>query len=187
LNVPDHRRGSILRRGAPIACVFLSLVGCATPRAAGVKDVPASLAPSPAQELVVSAHGAGVQIYACQATTTPAAFAWNLTAPEAVLRYEGGKMLGRHYAGPTWEASDGSAVVGEVVARLDAPNDAAIPWLLLRAKSNSGSGVFSRIEFIQRLHTAGGKAPVTGCDAAYVGTTVRVDYSADYYFSRSRH
>jgi hypothetical protein len=187
LNVPDSRPGPLLRRSAPIACVLFSLVGCTTARQADVKDVPASLAPPATQVLVISAHAAGVQIYTCRATAAPAAFAWNLTAPEAVLRYDGGKVLGRHYAGPTWSASDGSAVVGELVARLEAPNDAAVPWLLLRAKSNSGSGVFSRIEFIQRLHTAGGKAPVAGCEAAYAGTTVRVDYSADYYFYRSKH
>jgi hypothetical protein len=150
-------------------------------------EVPPSLAPPDTQVRVLAAHGAGVQIYTCQAAATPSVFAWNLTAPEAVLRYDGGKVLGSHYAGPTWAASDGSAVVGEVVARVAATDDAAVPWLLLRAKSSSGSGVFSGIEFIQRLHTVGGNAPVTGCDAAYAGTTVRVDYSADYYFYRSRH
>jgi len=187
MNVPHcHQRANLRRAGVP-GCVLLSLVGCTTPRHAKLEDVPPSLVPPDTAVLVVSAHGAGVQIYSCQPTATPAAFAWNLTAPEAVLRYDGGKLLGRHYAGPTWSANDGSAVVGEVVARVDATNDAAVPWLLLRAKSTSGSGVFSGIEFIQRLHTAGGKAPVTGCDAAYLGTTVRVDYSADYYFYRSRH
>jgi hypothetical protein len=80
-------------------------------------------------------------------------------------------------------ANDGSTVIGEVVAHEDSPDADAIPWLLLRAKSTVGSGVFSGVAFIQRLRTSGGKAPLTGCDAGYAGTEVRVAYSADYYFS----
>jgi hypothetical protein len=188
MNGTDFWHRTTLRRVAVSGCALIWLVGCTTPRQAGVKDVPPSLAPPLDQVLAISAHGAGVQIYTCQGSVTkPAAFAWNLTAPEAVLRYDGGKELGRHFAGPTWAASDGSAVVGEVTARVAGTDAAALPWLLLRAKTHSGSGVFSGIEFIQRLHTAGGEAPVAGCTAGYAGTTVRVDYSADYYFYRSRH
>jgi hypothetical protein len=34
-------------------------------------------------------------------------------------------------------------VVGEVIAKADAPNPGAIQWLLLRAKSHEGSGMLS--------------------------------------------
>jgi hypothetical protein len=38
-----------------------------------------------------------------------------------VLRSRSGRILAKHYAGPTWEASDGSKVVGEVAAKSPAP------------------------------------------------------------------
>jgi hypothetical protein len=38
-----------------------------------------------------------------------------------------GKRIGGHYAGPTWEANDGSKVVGEVLQRADAPRPGAVP------------------------------------------------------------
>ena len=165
-------------------CAALGMTGCAAPRS--TVSVPEPLKTAAGQVLSLSAHGIGAQIYECQGGTgDPAVFAWTLKAPEAQLRYEAGKELGKHYAGPTWEANDGSKVVGEVGARAPGPDPSAIPWLLLRAKQTSGSGVFSDVQFIQRLHTAGGKAPSTGCGAQYSGTEVRVGYSADYYFYKA--
>jgi hypothetical protein len=58
----------------------------------------------------------------------------------------------------------------------------AVPWLLLMATSNTGTGVFGDITYIQRLNTAGGPAPTSGCDATTANTDLRVPYSADYYF-----
>ena len=49
-----------------------------------------------------------------------------------------------HFAGPTWQASDGSKVVGELVAKDAGPDPNAIPWLLLAAKSTQGPGVLAR-------------------------------------------
>jgi hypothetical protein len=145
--------------------------------------VPQALAAPPDQVLRISARGVGVQIYECAADKeNPARYSWTLKAPEAELRDFAGKKLGKHYGGPTWEATDGSTVVGEVVAREPGPDIAAIPWLLLRAKSNSGDGAFSAIQSVQRLHTAGGKAPDSGCDQTRSGKETRVPYTADYYF-----
>jgi hypothetical protein len=183
-----------LRVGAPRwisaaglgACIVLT-AGCMAARPVGLKDVPASLKVPESQVLTIAARGTGVQIYECQASKAdPAVFAWTLQAPDAQLHYEAGKKLGRHYAGPTWEAVDGSKVIAEVVAREDGPDATAIPWLLLRAKQTSGSGVFGAVQSIQRLHTKGGKAPPTGCAENYSGTEVRVAYSADYYFYAAR-
>jgi hypothetical protein len=55
----------------------------------------------------------------------------------------------------------------------------SIPWLLLKAKSNEGAGIFSRVTFIQRLDTAGGRAPAGACAA---GAEQRVDDNATYRF-----
>ena len=62
----------------------------------------------------------------------------------------------------------------------------AIQWLLLRAKSNTGKGIFGKTQFIQRLHTIGGVAPTDTCDASRAGQRTRVAYSADYYFYAGR-
>jgi hypothetical protein len=58
---------------------------------------------------------------------------------------------------------------------------------LLQATSNSGpaGGTFSETTYIQRINTTGGVAPSTGCDAAHLGATVAVYYTADYYFYRA--
>jgi Protein of unknown function (DUF3455) len=93
-----------------------------------------------------------------------------------------GERIGRHYGGPTWEANDGSKVVGEVQERADAPRPGAVPWLLLKARSNQGEGTFKGVTYIQRVDTEGGTAPTDGCDAQHSGAEVRVDYKAAYYF-----
>ena len=149
--------------------------------------VPDALKAPAGQVLAIAARGVGVQIYACTpAKDDPIHYAWTLKAPEAELRDESGKPLGKHYGGPTWQAVDGSKVVGELVAKTEGSDATAIPWLLLRAKSTSGPGVFSGITSIQRLRTVGGKAPTTGCDAEHSGTETRIPYSADYHFYKAR-
>jgi hypothetical protein len=85
-------------------------------------------------------------------------------------------------AGPSWQAQDGSTVVGEVITSSTSPQAGSIPWLLLRAKSHSGDGVFASIGFIVRIQTEGGVAPATGCDADHAGTETRVPYNAIYVF-----
>ncbi len=62
------------------------------------------------------------------------------------------------------------------------PAQGAVPWLLLRAKSNEGAGAFASVKYIQRVDTKGGVAPSAGCDAAQAGAEARVDYSANYAF-----
>jgi hypothetical protein len=43
-------------------------------------------------------------------------------------------------------------------------------------------GAFNHVTSIQRVNTVGVVAPAAGCSSAAVGTTVRVHYTADYYF-----
>jgi len=145
--------------------------------------VPDALKPTSTDGVIAKANAKGVQIYECKSSTSgAAAFAWALTGPDAELSDDQGKPLGKHYAGPTWEAPDGSKVVGEKVQQADAPQATAVPWLLLRAKSTSGKGAFEKVTFVQRVDTTGGKAPADGCDAAHSGATTKVPYTATYYF-----
>ena len=170
-------------------CVLLCAVaGCASHRPLAPTDVPAALKVADGQVLTAALHATGVQIYECRASAQdPKIFSWIYHSPAAELSDRSGKEVGRHYEGPTWEGYDGSKVVGEVVARDNAPDAAtAIQWLLLRSKSNSGKGIFGKTQFIQRLHTIGGIAPTALCDASHAGQRTRVAYSADYYFYAAR-
>ena len=122
----------------------------------------------------------GVQIYTCEAKGS--LFEWSFTAPEANLFDKQGRQIGTHFAGPTWKMADGSAIVGEVIAKADAPERDAIQWLLLRAKAHEGQGVLGEAAFIRRTDTKGGVAPTTGCDANHVSEQVRMHYAATYQF-----
>jgi len=132
------------------------------------------------QEKSIELRGAGVQVYTCE--KSPSGFGWRFDAPEAMLLDAAGAKFGKHFAGPTWQARDGSTVVGEVVASNPAPQPGSIPWLLLRAKSHSGSGTFASVGYIARVQTEGGLAPASGCDATHTGAERRVPYGASYVF-----
>ena len=122
-------------------------------------------------------------IYECQAKKDQTDdYEWAFVAPEADLFDAGGTRIGRHYAGPHWESTDGSKILGTAKAHADAPAADAIPWLLLAAKSDGPEGSFSKFTNVQRLGTVGGVAPKTGCSQATVGTPVRINYTAEYYF-----
>lgn len=124
-------------------------------------------------------EGHGVQIYACQAKA--AGFAWQLVGPEATLADAAGHPVIHHFAGPSWQALDGSVVVGEVVAS-SAGAAGSIPWLVLHARAHRGAGRMDAVSYIVRSQTQGGVAPAAGCDGAHVGVQTRVDYSATYTF-----
>jgi hypothetical protein len=177
-----------LARSLVLAASILSAAGCATSAKFTAPDVPASLRPPAGETLFLEAHASGVQIYDCAPRADrPATYEWTFRSPEAVLVDASGHPLGRHFAGPTWESSDGSSVVGEVKAKDPGPTATAIPWLLLAAKATKGSGVFSATTSIQRVQTVGGVAPAAGCDASNAAKIARVPYTADYYFYRAPH
>jgi Protein of unknown function (DUF3455) len=148
--------------------------------AAGAQQVPETLQPPANEQLVVQVHAKGDQIYSCKVDGAQAG--WTLKAPEAQLFDKDGKTFGKHFAGPSWEAGDGSRVVGKAAANVASPDADSIPWLLVKVVSHEGDGVLARVTSIQRINTKGGKAPASGCDAAHAGQEVRVPYSADYVF-----
>lgn len=126
----------------------------------------------------------GVQIYGC--ARSGETYAWKLTGPEAFLTDVYGHPAGRHFAGPSWQAKDGSVVVGEALVASSAPGGGAIPWIVLRAKQHNGDGQFAAVAYIVRSATKGGLAPATGCDDAHVGAERRVNYRATYTFFSSQ-
>ncbi|HEU4387970.1 MAG TPA: DUF3455 domain-containing protein [Blastocatellia bacterium] len=172
--------------------LLLNVAGLAltsTPAATGRDDSRTPDLPSPVCDTIQVPSGnnvafhvyaRGVQIYTWNGT------AWTFVAPMATLyaspNYHG--QVGTHYAGPTWESNSGSKVVGSRVAGCS-PDPTAIPWLLLRAVSTQGPGIFGCVSFIQRVNTTGGLAPAT--PGSSVGETAEVPYTAEYYFYRAEH
>ena len=156
-------------------------------------QVPAQLAVPGAHDAGMKLNASGVQIYRCapepkvvsdygSTFETPDHYVWTLVAPEATLTDGSGKVKGRHYAGPTWEASDGSKVLGKIVAKAAAPDGVSIPWLLMSTTVQQLGGGFGKVAFVQRLNTNGGSAPASGCSRDAANAEVRVPYSAEYYF-----
>ena len=162
-------------------CSLELFVGCAASPSLSPPEAPASLTAPTNQTVYLEALATGVQIYEClqKADST---FEWAFKAPEASLALRSGRSIGKHYAGPTWESNDGSAVVGEVKARDSGPSNSAIPWLLLSAKATTGTGTFAVTKSIQRVATAGGIAPVEPCSGNNLKQVARVPYTAIYYF-----
>ena len=149
-------------------------------------EVPATLDPPAGQKLAMVLRAQGVQVYECRARKDADGFEWAFVAPEAALYDRRGRMLVTHGAGPYWQAKDGSLVIGTVKARADAPARHAIPWLLLSTSSEGPDGTLSGIASIQRVNTAGGLAPATGCGPDTRSTLARVAYTADYRMFASR-
>lgn len=157
----------------------LLLAGCAT------TQVPDALKPAANQSLAMVVHAKGEQIYECREKKDQAgAYDWAFIAPQAELLDGNGKPIGKHYAGPSWEAADGSKIVGSLKQRVDAPVSGAIPWLLLDAKSTGKEGAFTKFTSVQRVATVGGVAPSIGC--ALAGLRAEIPYTADYYFFSSK-
>lgn len=162
----------------------LLLAACASPQPpTSMVKMPNKLKPGSSESLAMIVRAKGVQIYECRARKDQVGeYEWAFVAPEADLFEARGNRIGRHYAGPHWESTDGSKILGTVKERADAPVADAIPWLLLSAKSVGSEGSFSKVTSIQRVNTVGGVAPKAGCSRTAAGTPARVNYTADYYF-----
>ena len=124
-----------LIKNAALTAIFLigSLAGATAQTA-----IPDAIA-APGETAILKLHAEGAQVYECK-TGTDGALTWTFREPIATL-FQDGKTVGRHYAGPNWEVSDGSAVVGQVAG--NAPGSVAmdIPWLKLTVTSKRGNGV----------------------------------------------
>ena len=145
--------------------------------------VPAGLEAPANQKLALTLTARGVQIYECHPVQgDPTKFEWVFKAPEADLFDAEGHKVGRHYAGPTWELTDGGKVVGHVKAKADAPDRKGVAWLLVEASENSGGGVLGRVRTIQRVGTVGGNIPSEAANQTKAGQERRVEYRATYRF-----
>ena len=171
-----------------------------------VPPAPANLAVPQGNEVFLQGRAVGTQNYVCLPTAT--GIRWVFVAPQATLFVpifgELQQQVTTHFlspnpaeagtARPTWMQSfDSSQVWGRAVASSTdaayvAPN--SIPWLLVQAVGGAagptGGTLLSRTTYIQRLSTAGGVAPVTGCSQSTdVGALSLVPYTTDYFFYRA--
>jgi hypothetical protein len=157
--------------------LFIFSIGFASLIAGQVfAQVPQAFA-APGESAAIAFHAEGAQIYECKFDPDNK-LVWQFREPIASLLLDG-KTVGRHYAGPNWEHSDGSAVHAKAVANVPGATPDDIPWLRLEVTARHGNGALSGVTAVQRVNTKGGvsKGP---CDTA--GSYRSVPYSADYVF-----
>ena len=175
-----------MKRSSLVAGLAAAAVALSMPQAAyagpPAPSVPPEIAVADGNKPFLVGHAVGVQIYACKAVA--GGYRWGLLAPRARLYGDNGKPIATHFAGPTWQANDGSAAVGTLVR--PAPVDpTAIPWLLLSAKGTPGpdGDRLAATTFIQRVATTGGLIPpADDCHAGTAGSEREIPYTADYHF-----
>ena len=158
------------------ALAALAVFGFAFSAHAADTPLPDAIA-APGYTAVLTVHAEGAQVYECKADAS-GKLAWSFREPIATL-FADGKTVGRHYAGPSWENVDGSAVTGKVVGNAPGATAKDIPWLKLEVATHRGSGVLTDAAIVQRINTQGGKTEGP-CPTA--GGYLSAPYSADYVF-----
>jgi hypothetical protein len=154
-----------------LGMIVLSLAVVCMARDSIAQTAKESIDVPPHSRLLLRAVGSGDQVYGCINGS------WELKAPDAELLNQDGSVIGRHFAGPTWQLNDGSWIKGKAVAKQAAPDATAVPWLLL--ESVSGTGKLGTVRFIQRTGTHGGNPPDGSCSQT---AALRVPYTATYSF-----
>jgi len=174
------RRNRLLLAGVVAAIAALSLVAqVALAGPPSPTGVPGQIQPdTDSNKVFLIGHGVGVQIYTCNGSV------WSSAVPRANLFADNRQLIITHFAGPSWQAKDGSTVVGTVVNKAMV-DQTAIPWVLLSTAPapDSKPGRLDQTTFIQRVNTTGGLTPpASDCNTTTAGTQAEVPYTADYYF-----
>jgi Protein of unknown function (DUF3455) len=167
--------------------------------------VPDSIRVEPPNEAFLLGRGVGTQNYICQPADSLGRVAWTLFTPQATLFDDQGEQLITHFFSPNpdeggivrvaWQDSrDTSTVWGQVTGSSSDSNfvaAGAISWLRIDVENTgaqagpTGGNTLSGTTFIQRVNTAGGAAPSTGCKVPTdIGSKRFVPYTADYFFYR---
>jgi hypothetical protein len=166
-----------------VCLVAVPLSGVAT-AAPSAPDVPGGIAVEGGNKPFLIGHAVGVQIYRCNGTS------WGPPAPRASLYGDNGQLIATHFAGPSWQARDGSKVVARRIKDPVTVDPTAIPWLLLQPTQVTAGPEGDRLAgttFIQRVATTGGLAPdPSTCTAETAGAEVEKPYTADYVFWKKR-
>jgi hypothetical protein len=115
----------------------------------------------------------GTQNYTCNDAGT----GYGTSTPEAELIGTGGRI--HHFGGPSWQSERDGSLVTAIKVKDYSPLTSAIPELLLKVATHTGSGILTGADYINRLHTSGGLVPTGTCLAK---STVAVPYKAIYVF-----
>jgi len=161
--------------------------------------VPAGLEVPAGHTPFLTTRAEGTQNYVC--VLAPKGFGWQFHGPQATLVDDTTTQVATHFLSPnpiesgaaraTWQHSTdtsrvwAAAIASSTDAAFVAPG--AIPWLLLkvvgRQAGPAAGASLSATLFIQRVNTAGGQAPPTGCSTAEdIGRKALVPYATDYVF-----
>ncbi|HET9747637.1 MAG TPA: DUF3455 domain-containing protein [Chitinophagaceae bacterium] len=137
---------------------------------------------------VATYYGLGVQKYKARikAGSDPVAYEWVFVAPQADLYDITNTKVGTHGAGPFWTTSSSDSIFAQhfTPARTAPSEDPeSIDWLLLKPKAGTTpTGIFAEVDYIQRIATKGGKAPLT--PPASITDTADVKYKTVYRFTK---
>lgn len=136
---------------------------------------------------VATYYAVGVQKYKARIKPgTSDVLEWVFVAPQADLYDGANTKIGTHGAGPVWKLfTQDSIVAMHFLPMRTAPSNdpESIDWLLLQPKTGiTPTGIFADVDYIQRIATKGGKAPVT--PPASLDATADVKYKAIYRISR---
>jgi hypothetical protein len=138
---------------------------------------------------VATYYAIGVQKYKAREIpgSNPVAYEWVFVAPLADLFDENNNKVGTHGAGPFWEISPADSIFAQHFSPAKtspSPDAGSIDWLLLKPKAGTTpTGIFADVDYIQRIATKGGKAPLT--PPTYASETVEVKYKAVYRLSKT--
>lgn len=134
---------------------------------------------------IETVYATGVQRYKARVKVGTTQYEWVLVGPSAALYDSYNKAIGSHGVGPHWTFSTRDSIFAEAFnpARTAPATEAnSIDWLLLQTSTTKiPTGRFAEVNYVQRISTKGGKAPVSA--PVSLTDTVNVPYSAVYRFS----
>ena len=146
--------------------------------------VPGKIQVPDGNKVFLVGHAVGVQIYSCNATSN--GFVWRFVAPRANLYDDHGKLIITHFGGPTWQAKDGSRVVGRLDGqrhrRSHRHSMAAAVAAVDDRLALTATGWWPRPTSNGSPPPAASRPPAADCNATTAGTVAEVPYTADYYF-----
>ena len=137
---------------------------------------------------VATYYAVGVQKYKARikAGSDPVAYEWAFVAPQADLYDITNARVGTHGAGPFWEISPVDSIFAQQFSparTAPSPDPESIDWLLLMPKvGTTATGIFADVDYIQRIATKGGKAPLT--PPTSLTQTEDVKYKTVYRFTK---
>ncbi len=137
---------------------------------------------------VATYYAVGVQKYKARikAGSDPGSYEWVFVAPQADLYDITNAKVGTHGAGPFWSTSPLDSIFAQQFSparTAPSPDPESIDWLLLMPKiGTTPTGIFADVDYIQRIATKGGKAPLT--PPSGINETIDVKYKAVYRFTK---